>query len=53
MRLVRFGVLEKMDASVRGVSIQGLTSQNEKTVVIERNKLMECKKKVNLQETFF
>ncbi|XP_037044454.1 uncharacterized protein LOC119080290 isoform X2 [Bradysia coprophila] len=45
MKLVRFGVLEKMDVSVRGVSIQGLTNQNEKTKLIEQSKLMECKKK--------
>lgn len=47
MKLVRFGVLEKMDLSVRGASLQELTKENnEKTVLIEQNKLMECKRKV-------
>lgn len=46
MKLVRFGVLEKMSMSVRGVSIQELISTNEKTLLIEQNKLMERKMKV-------
>lgn len=51
MKLVRFGVLEKMDWSVRCVSLQELTKENNaKTVLIEQNKLMELKKKVSGRE---
>lgn len=46
LKIVRFGVLEKMDRSVRCQSMQELIKNNEKTVDIERNKLMGFKKKV-------
>lgn len=47
MKLVRFGVLEKMDRSVRGVSLQELTKDNnEKNALREQKRLMEYKKKV-------
>lgn len=48
MKLVRFGVLDKINTSVRGVSLQELMKCNEKTVLVEQNKLRECKKKVIL-----
>lgn len=54
IKLVRFGVLEKMDWSVRCVSLQELTKENnEKTVLIEQNKLMELKKKVSPIRNYF
>lgn len=47
MKLVRFGVLEKMDRSVRGYSLQELIKDNNaKTTLIEQQRLTEIKKKV-------